>query len=243
MQAILWILAVALATSAHAADRDELAIIGFSKSGQYLAYELHGIADGSGQSYSVIRIMDVPANRWVGDRVSYETPEKVLETKNQPSHADVRAKARSLAQPQIKKFDIDTNNAGEHLVARLLSDLSGETNRVKFAVDYFPENMHGGQVYDLRLVQRPARTKECDSFDLKSTKIFSLTLTPESPEGKPIILQADKTIPKSRNCPLNYSIAHVYRSGKMLVVFIRFTSGPGFEGSNISYLAVGGKLP
>jgi predicted secreted protein len=103
--------------------------------------------------------------------------------------------------------------------------------------------MYDGQHYSLKLDQRPARTKECDSYSFTGTKIFSLILTPVKPTGKPVTLQADKAIPKNRNCPLAYSVAHVYRAGSMIVVFIRYTSGPGFEGNNISYLAVGGKLP
>jgi predicted secreted protein len=104
MQLILLILATALAIPAYAGNQDELAVIGFSKTGQYFAFELHGIADGSAQSYSEIQIMDVPANRWVGERVIYRTPEEVLETKKTTDSCRSPCKGPQSRRTSVEKI-------------------------------------------------------------------------------------------------------------------------------------------
>jgi predicted secreted protein len=67
-----------------------------------------------------------------------------------------------------------------------------------------------------------------------------LTIHNIADSAAPTVLQEDRSLPKSRGCVTEYSIAQVILNGTDLVVLVRKAS-VGFEGSDYRYLAVTGQ--
>ena len=76
--------------------------------------------------------------------------------------------------------------------------------------------------------------------------MFSLTM--RQGNRTPFVLQQDKVLPESRGCPFGYRIQDVYifhgkdtPPGGYIVVFLNM-SVPGFEGGDMRFLAVTGRI-
>lgn len=226
--------------SVFAGDFARLNVIGFSQDGKYLAFEEYGTQDGSGYPYSTIYFIETAKNSFAAQ------PVKVRLENETASEATARLKAKTGAAANLKKFKIVSGNVGEPVVARLITDLNAgrietgsedKNQTIKFTdertSDYFPTE------YELALKTSEVKIKACEYSDLPVLK-FDLTLKNARDENaKPKILQSDKSLPDSRNCPLAYSIQNVYIYKNTIAVFMNvFTTG--FEGPDMRFMAVTG---
>ena len=225
--------------SVFAGDFARLNVIGFSQDGKYLAFEEYGTQDGSGFPYANIYFIETAKNSFAASTV------KVLLESETASEATARLKAKTSAAANLKKFKIVSGNVGDLLVSRLITDLSAngfddddKNQTIKFTDErtshYFPTE------YELALKTSEVKTKPCaDYLDQPGLKIDLTLKNMRDEKAAPKILQSDKTLPESRNCPYNYSIQNVYTFKNTIAVFMNvFTAG--FEGPDMRFMVVTG---
>lgn len=124
------VLCLALASVAIAGDTSELRIIGFSKDGSHLAFEVSGVQDGSGIPYSEVYFIDVENNEFLTSPLKFRGREG-------DDHATLAALQQSAAAEvasQIQLFQIDQSVQGQTLVYHPLSDLTSDGCFVSFSV-------------------------------------------------------------------------------------------------------------
>lgn len=224
------VLCLALASVAIAGDTSELRIIGFSKDGSHLAFEVSGVQDGSGIPYSEVYFIDVENNEFLTSPLKFRGREGY-------DHATLAALKQSAAAEvasQIQLFQIDQSEQGQTLVYHPLSDLTSDGCFVSFSAfpGIFPPPSH----YKYHLYLEQKKTGDA-CFGLES-KIFTLKLK----QGNNVkILQQDTRLPASRGCAYQYRIERVVMFEKKLVVFLNVFR-PGFEGPEIRHMVVTGTL-
>jgi predicted secreted protein len=221
---ILILLTASISINSFAGDNANLDFIGYSKNGKYVAFEQYGVNDGNGLHYSEIFIVNVISNIYA-----------IKPIKSKPNDdsklSTLRKKIKFQAQAKLNKFKIDQEIIGKKLISHPLSDV-GVANKTATFIYNFDK-------FNLKLTEFLAKpVKDC--FGFGQAKIFKLSLTKNN--GKSKILQKDKKLPKSRDCPLNYRIQDVFvYQDKYIVVFLNMFL-TGFEGKNMRYLAITGTL-
>ena len=236
LAALVLLLAIASVT---AGDFAKLNFIGFSKDGKYLAFEEHGVHDGSGFPYSSIYFVDVAKN-------SYAAPPVNVSIENEATtESQARTRARTRAAATLRRLRIVDRNTGTLLVSRQLTDVSvhnyvtdepDKTQTINFATIFISMYREGD--YDLVLKPIEVKSKDCEYADRPIYK-FELTLKDKT-ENKTVVLQKDMNLPRSRSCPIDYSMQHIYVYENNIAVFIN-TFHIGFEGPDMRYVVVTGR--
>ncbi|MDM8546507.1 DUF2259 domain-containing protein [Candidatus Venteria ishoeyi] len=230
-------------SSAQAGDAAQLEFIGFSKDGKYMAFEQYGIADGIGAPYSEIHLIDVAKNKYLVR--PFKTGPSEMHVIEDPEQSDtaleqVRTLSAKAAQTALKKYGLleKSRLAGKHLIHHPLYDTGVDPLKVQFAL----QTPLAGLAFDEYALTLKQKTLKQDCYGFGKAKIFTLRVAPAGTEEQAQVLQEDRILPKSRDCPLSYKIADVYLyKEKSLVVFINMFY-PGFEGQDMRYLAVTGTL-
>lgn len=230
---------VILSSNVFAGDYAKLNVIGFSLDGKYLAFEEFGTQDGSGFPYSNIYFIETAKNSFAAP------PVKIRIDNESATESAARLKAKNGAAANLKKFRIVAGNAGEMVVARLITDLNagnekaGENlkNQIIEFTDYRDSNYYERE-YALSLKTSEVKIKTCDYTDSPILK-FDLTLK-DTKSDTMKILQSDKTLPESRNCPHSYAVQNVYVYKDHIAVFLQVYT-MGFEGPDMRFLSVTGK--
>jgi predicted secreted protein len=238
---LAFVVLLVFTVTATAGDFATLNFIGFSKDGRYLAFEEHGVQDGSGFPYSSIYFIDVEKNAYAN------APVTVRIDKETATEAQARARAKLGARQAMIRLKIVQGNTGSLVVARLHTDLTlsdagvdkkDGKQSVKFAE--IIGSMYKQGDYDLVLRSSEVKkTKECEYSDFAIQKL-ELSLK-DNDANKTVVLQKDATVPPSRGCPYEYAIQYVYLYDNRIVVFLN-TYNVGFEGRDMRYLAVTGRF-
>jgi len=227
-----------------ASDAASLDFLGFSLDGKYLAFEQFGIADGVGEAYAELHLIDVVNNAYAvspfkqspsGETVASEPAES-----EEQAIALVREANSKAAQTEFEKLNLQTLHKGNQVIAHPLTDLSANPLQVRFT----PHLPLAGHAYDEFILHLQEIELEKECYGLGKAKIFNLKVrTKDQTLAQAATLQVDQRLPKSRGCPLGYRIAHVYvYQEKYLAVFLNMFL-PGFEGHDMRYLVVTGVLP
>ncbi|MET1411165.1 DUF2259 domain-containing protein [Roseibium sp. HPY-6] len=225
---------------ASAGDDAKLEIFGFSKHGDFFAFEQYGFQDGSGYPYSDIFVIDVLGDSWVKpspfrriDEMEYleGTDEYAYLTDTRARNfgaADKLLEMKGIAgRGQTVAFNPRTelgSNPHKMVVAPRLPLLSGETS------------------VELTLSEFPLQNAQCTAYDVES-KGFRLTMVNN---GVTRTLNHDTTLPKSRVCPTSYRMERFFTyypesAPPVFAVLIQMES-LGFEGPDRRYLAIAGRL-
>lgn len=217
-----------LGSTANGAERISIDFTGFSRDGQYLAFEQYGMRDGL--PWAQMSFIDVLKNRYAA------WPIEVRHEGSAPGSIEmVRVQLLKEAKNTLGQLKIVPENRGVRVVNRLSTDVGVDPHQVRFTS---PTN--DDAVYTLRLEEREGRGGECPS-KAQPAKIFTMNIVkPE--EQEPHTLQRDVRVPGNRLCPQGYRIrdVHLYQD-QYLVVFIAVTE-PTEEGSYTRYIAVSGRL-
>ncbi len=231
MPLILTILLLITSSLTWAGDAAQLNFIGFSKTGKNLAFQEYGTEDGSNVTYATTYFIDVEKNKYAAKPVTTRNEND----KNKLSEHSVQQINLGQATDLLTQLGIVTHNRGQKLASRLITDLGVNPKEVQFVLT----PPLGGTLpsrYTLKLTEESA---EADCFGMGEPKIFTLSLFKGEQES---ILQKDTQIPQSRGCPLSYRIQDVYwYQDKYIAVFINILT-LGFEGQNLRYQVVTGKL-
>ncbi len=223
---LLPIVALALfASSAFSADQYNFKLIGFSKDNKYVAFAESVNQDGSGHGVAVVSVVDVKANNLI------KKADHRDEGLNDEGGSEAVALKAAIAKANLAKFGIVTSNQGEVLIDRRPTDASTILDTA-FKIHPY---MHSTQ-FSLDIKELPAKSEQC--YDMGEPKMLKLTLKSKNdPQTVNLVMQEDKSLPKSRGCALGYGVSKVIRSGNALVVIIN-KSSPGFEGPDHDFMAI-----
>lgn len=222
-----------------AGDFATLNVIGFSPSGRYMAFEEYGTQDGSGFPYANTFFIDVSKNAFAA------APVKTVVNDDSASESAARKRAMALSAKKLKQFGIVIGNTGRLVLSHLITDKTLDTNEgeggsnvVRF-YDQYGSFYHKGD-YELTLNAVKVSEKKCSDYTEQGTYMFEIKLTNKDDNSNKF-LQKDTSLPESRGCPLSYRLQNVYLYKGSIAVFVNvFTQG--FEGPDMRYLAVTGKL-
>jgi predicted secreted protein len=237
MKNFILLLLLTLSTSAWSGDATTLNFIGFSKEGDYLAFQQYGITEGEGVGHATTYFVDVKGNKYAAKLTESRKEDAKTETIAELSQANLEQ-----AKPELEKLGIIKDNVGTQVVTRLFSDVGANPKKAEFALGMtsLASIIPPQKTFVLTLQTENAKA-ESDCSNLGETK--NLTLKLENTNAKKSkTLQEDKDIPKSRGCPLDYRIQDVYvYNEKYIAVFINIFSH-GFGGQNMRYLVVTGTI-
>jgi predicted secreted protein len=234
---ILFLLLAFAPAAVFAGDYATLNFVGFSKDGNYLAFEEYGSQDGTGYPYANVYFIDVAKNAFVG------APFRVKIEKETATEAAARKQAKLAAAKKMLELKIVQGNTGTHTVSRLITELplgtgkEFQTEKLRFAEEIGSMYQRGD--YTLTLNPIETTTKECEPYELPVYKI-ELTLL-DNEVNKTKFLQKDATLPTSRGCAIDYHIQEVYTYEGKIAVFLNVFE-PGFEGADMRYMVVTGIL-
>ena len=225
-------------SSLFAGDAAELDFIGFSDDGNYLAFEQYGFMDGSGFPYSEIIMVNVPENSFAYSAVTHygEDEEMTLSV--------LRDNAMFDAQSKIDALGIISGNTGDHVICHPTSDIDADPKYVRFYErSGGVPGLSGFREYGLTLNELEVATGD-DVYGFGPPKMLELVLSTPGTDDI-IVLQRDTKLPKRRSSVLSYRISDVYiyhyADQQYIAVFINY-SMPGFEGPDMRFMVVTGKL-
>ena len=214
-----------LSGSALAADQYNFKLLGFSKDNKTVAFATSVSQDGSGHGVAVVSVIDVK-----GNNLLKRTDARDEGVNDEGGSEDVALKA-AIAKANLKSYGIDGSNKGQTLLKRLPTDFSSYKNTV------FGINQYAAE-YELKLSEVSTKSESC--MDGESAKMLKLTLKSMDAQAQNpvnLVMQEDKSLPKSRGCVMGYGISEVIKSGNSLVVIVNKVT-PGFEGPDGSFMAV-----
>lgn len=219
--------------TANAGDFADFRPLGFSKDGSVFAFEQFGIQDGSGFPYAERYFIHTKSDTYVKG-----TPFKV------------RIEDEDAG---IKQARDAVNDASAHIMAQYgIGDIparivafnpSTERNATPYKIAYhrfaYEPNPNQPLELDLSIIDLPP-SQMCSGI-IETAKGFKLELT-QSPDSDPIVIHQDKSIPKSRNCPIDYRLGGVLTfddfNGPSIQIFLILVKSYGFEGPDGRWIAI-----
>ncbi len=229
-----------LAPAAQAGDTADVQLLGFSKNGDFFAFEQYGIEDGSGFPYSEIFVVDVIGDTWVKPspfRLRNDSdPDPDDETDS--ALTAVRAQNRAAAQALLQEKGIA--GKGRTVGINPRTELTSDPHKMIVAPrDFFQPKE---DAIELTLSEYPLPNSQCAAYGA-DTKGFRLTMVNK---GVTRTLNSDTSIPKGRKCPLGYRIerfvTHFPGEAPPVFAILVQMDSLGFEGPDRRYLAITGRL-
>jgi len=222
---------VLLVTTAQAADRALLNMLGYSQDGDYFAFEEFGVQDGSGFAFSTVYVVDLAHDKW-----TYGTPfSAVAQDENKPL-AMARAEAMAKAKSKLDQYQIGVPAQ----ILALIGDGAADSGmRVSWST---PACCGPGQTqadeFSLILETRSIGSAE-DYCKQMSPVGFNLYF--QDQDGRTQVHADGDMLPKSRRCTLDYRIYAVVQpfeqsSGRRVGVIAAYPFG--FEGVDRRFLVV-----
>lgn len=221
-----------------AGDEATLNFIGFSHDGNHLAFEQFGWYDGSGFPYSEIVFIDVIQNSFVGSPVSVTLDEEEWEE-------SASARTLDLAKVKLGDLNITTGNTGYCIVSQIRGEPHLDPHFVRFSEANIPLDSLGGYFRCvLTLTEIEVKDTSDYTVDFGTPKMLELSISIPGIQEE-YVLQKDTKLPIRRGHVLSYHIAEVYLykhgDATYIAVFISYAT-PGFEGPDIRYMGVTGRL-
>lgn len=222
-----------------AAGSSNVNMIGFSKNGRYVAYEITFYDDMAGSGYKKVRFVDVPANRFVQTVTVWDQNDRPGNDEN---------KIQKQIDHYLLKYRIVLGNTGERLFQdetfanpthyQLPNALTKVVRNV--SIRNFKRKA-SNNTYQIILKEIKSNSTHCKSRlqNSRKTKIFELSMIQQDSLK---ILQKDTKLFKSRQCPFAYGIHQIIQYDDKICVFLDSWT-PGSEGPNVRKLIVTGNLP
>lgn len=228
-------LALFAALPAGAGDVATLNVLGFSADGAIFAFEEYGIQDGSGFPYANRFYVETASDGFVAGtpiRVRIDDEEATLEA------------AREEAAAQGAKVIGDAELAANPGFA------AGRNAVTEFSADPYMMRVGPRPVFppideelEFRLTSIEAKTPE-SCAGMAEVKGFRLERISDG--GAAETVHEDRSVPASRGCPLDYSIAGIQtffpESGQAIFAVLVAIRRLGFEGPDFRFLAVTGRI-
>ncbi len=223
-----------------AAGYSSIKTIGFSNDGRYFAYETTFYDDMEGSGYRKIICVDVAANHFVKTIVIWDGNEKTWNTE----YPNIQNQVNQM----LDRYKITFGNTGKPVYQdnTFLNPLNYQkpdskkkiTRNIKFS---HPSGKKKNMDYQLILQEFQVKQSNCSQLAQNHTHPKILALAVINQESIKI-LQKDKRLFPSRQCPYAYGIYQVYIHRDKIAVFLDSWT-MGSEGHNIHKLIVTGTLP
>lgn len=236
---------LSLSSLCFAGDAAKLTHIGFSSDGKSYAFMESGIQDGSGFAYAEIKFLDVVSNKYSAPAVSAMTKEEDTIS----NLLDIELEAIKKADATLKSLKISPYIKGDVVLSRKLTDLdAGKLKEVNFSNGPIIAGLMAPK-YKLKLTQSSVKVGT-DAACIVEGEAKKLKLELVNVQTKKAtVLQEDKKLPSSRGCAHNYAIEDVVvinpdqmsELASNVVVLVRIYSY-GFEGEDVRYMAISGRL-
>ena len=220
---------------ANAGDAANLNILGFSKDGRVFAFEESGVQDGSGFPYANRFYIDTRSDNFLPG-----TPIRVRLETEQATEAEARRQAKQRGEKIVPQAELDANR-GYTAAFNPPSELSSDPHRIVASPrPIFPTP---DEPAEFRIEELPfPDAANCPDSEVVGFRVIRVDA---SGGGASRVLHEDKSVPRSRNCPLGYRIAGLQTFGlDGLVSYAVLVSvrSQGFEGPDYRWLAVTGRF-
>ena len=227
------VLLMAVAGSAHAADRALINFLGYSEDGRYFGFEEYGVHDGSGAPYAEINVIDLSSDQTQSPiRFAANGVEDDLLPR-------MRAKVAAEAAGELKTLGI---GRPAQLVSMVGDGVAGADGyALRFGV---PGSGPIGEVFSDQLLKLEtfdtADTTGCSEPDTNHAKGLSLMVVTTQDQRQVFSDDVDAP-PAWRNCPLDYRLYGVilpYDGDITQAVALLSQYRTGWEGYDRTFLAI-----
>lgn len=237
-------------SSAAAGDAAARKVLGFSPDGTAFAFEQYTTLYDSTEQIVEIQVIDTHTDTFVKG-----TPFSVRTRDDDEREIDaVRADLFRLSMPTLTRLGL--GKAGRHLPGKPSIDLD-EIGIYQLAKDPLAKaqeiTLPGGRKARLSITEAALGKASCLGAGGRGTFgnviVQGVTLTLSIDGGEPMVLQADRRLPKSRRCVTEYGIAeawlHEAADGtQTLAVLLETVDAHEFHaGPNRRFMAVTKRLP
>lgn len=211
-----------------AGDTANIHFMGFSPSGDYVAFQQSGTQDGSGFPYAELYIIETEKNNYAVKplKITIQDPEGKCNQKD-CTEQDVLRKTVIKRKKKLLRTKISSKYKGSGIA---LNDLNTKDNLTTTNL------MIDSQLYTLEL-----NVTEAGKDPYMNLPLQKFTLSLKYSQGRKV-LQHDRSLPKSRGYVLSYKIHSVYTLNHYLAVILSCKK-VGFEGPDTRYMMVTTKLP
>ena len=219
--------------SAIAGDFAEFRSLGFSKDGKVFGFEQFGVQDGSGFPYAERFFIDTATDRYIKG-----TPFRVrIEDENATLH-QARQLAKDASQGLMDSYDIGTEHASI-LAFNPSTEKSSDPYLITFQSFSYEPNPNSPNKLKLELVDLTP-SKNCENIT-PDAKGFKLVLRSDETDTS-LTIHEDKSVPKSRNCPIDYQIGGVLAFNRFnqtpVFIYLVLVRSFGFEGPDGRWIAI-----
>jgi predicted secreted protein len=225
------------APAASAGDVAELEILGFSDDASIFAFEEFGIQDGSGFPYANRYYIDVENDSFLPG-----SPFRVLIRDETVSLDTARAQVKAAAQAIVGDEEL-ARNKGLLAGYNPVTELSGDPDRMVINPRPVLPPIDAAVAFHLEEIGIAA-PERCAAFG--PVVGYRLSRVDLEPGGTFVRLHQDEAIPQSRGCPFGYQLGAVQtvypQGGPPSFAVMIAVRGLGFEGPDIRWLAVTGRL-
>ncbi len=217
----------------------EFGLLGWSESGEYLAWEQYGFSDGSGLPWAELTLVRVPDGIPVFRTDTFPLESGDLDPAYPEGDSALRSILRSEAQPLMDSLGIVPGSSGLHPVHHSLCDFSVDPVMVSFYGWILSVDYHGPE-YLLTLGMSESGEPQVPDW-FPSPVLLRLDL--EHVGGDRTPLAADSLLEAGYEHVFDYRIQDVYTFMDRFVAVVLNTTVPGFEGSDGGFRVVTGVLP
>ena len=219
------------------ADQAWFQMMGFSEDGDYAAWQMGGVQDGSGFQWIDFRILSTDSSVQV-DRYYHVWEDSDDEL---PSEADLAPSEAEILE-LCRKYDIQSGIHNPPLVFHPLTDLGANGDSVLFCLDTYSP-MYCSEEILMTISLLPAEMEEGypDWFPSPVTPILQVFQDSDSTSS---LFFREEAFPEQSTMDYDYNIAAVFRNpvidNSLLVVL--HSTRPGFEGSDGRFRVVCGSI-
>lgn len=219
--------------SAIAGDFAEFRSLGFSKNGEVFAFEQFGVQDGSGFPYAERYFIDTATDRYIKG-----TPFRIRIEDETASLNQARQVAKEASQAIMDSYEIGVEHASI-LAFNPSTEKSADPYSLMFQSFSYEPNPNSPNLLNLELVDLEP-SKDCEMIT-PDAKGFKLTLVNQNTDTS-LILHQDNSVPKSRNCPIDYNIGGVLAYNRFnqtpVYIYLVLVRSFGFEGPDGRWIAI-----
>ena len=247
-----------------AASGNDLAVfelIGFSPSGDHLAWGQYGIQDGSGFPWASIRVISVPTGEqilddsWIyrfDEEEFFSTP---VPEDYGPEHLTVEERAlryweryawevlRDSLRTTLDSIGIAEGNLGLHCLHHPMTDLTDWQGDIRFTTGMLAPWYYSGPELVLRIELPPAASGEDASlvygygYDLLP-RVLRLELRDASTDSLLFELDDTPLADITHYWAYDYAVRDVFAYRDEVLAIVLRKSVPGFEGPDVRYRVV-----
>ena len=259
----LTFLAPLFAGVAGCSDIAVFELIGFSQSGEYLAWEQYGIQDGSGFPYSLIEIVHVPSGStvvvehelYVFDEAEFfDTAipddwrplldEQEREFRFWEEYA--RPIARSRIREEMSSLGVIEGNVGTLCVHHPLTDRSLANENVRFVTGMLAPSFDASPEFEILLELPIVASMEETAWEcgfVTDARALRLELICEQLSYRRVLVDDTQDAVDRSAWVYGYQVRDVVVYRDTFVAVVLRKSVPGFEGPDVRFRVVTGRLP